>query len=178
VLLKFGSACRSRGEHLGTLWGITVEPAEKLVLRVVVEEPQAEPLVRLKVPFSRVEQADADQLLVGLSVREFKAQQPHETDQARARKKAVGRRRRGDEPVERVLTARTRVACREGDVGALAGVQVDARTGDIEGLAVPIGVPLTREVVVPASHVEDIRDERIQLRLGMNDLQDLPSHRS
>lgn len=178
MLLKFGTPCRSRGEHLGTLWGVTVEAGERLLLRVIVEEPQATPLARVRVPFGRLEVADSDHVVLALSEQEFRALPPHEGDGARRRAPAAsGRRRRAEEAAERVLTASARVHCREGEVGMLSAVSVDSRSGDLEDISFSMGMPLTREVVIPAQHVEEIRDDRVQLSLGMNDLAEFPSRR-
>jgi sporulation protein YlmC with PRC-barrel domain len=172
MILRFGAPCRSRGERLGTLWGVSVEPSEKLLLRVIVEEPQAEPLVRVRVPFNRVEQADADQVVLGVSAAEMKSFPPMEADArgSNARRRA-SRRRRGDEPAERVLSARARIVSREGnEVGSLSALSVDARTGDLEDLSFPFGMPLTREVVIPAQHVDELREDRIALKVGVEEL--------
>ena len=178
MLLKFGTPCRSRGELLGTLWGVTVEPGERLLLRLVVEEPQAEPLVRVRVPFSRIEHADGDQVALSMTAAEVRACPHHETESLRGGRRKPGRRRRGEEPPERLLTARARVLCRDDEVGQLVALTVDSRTGDIEDLGFPFGVPITREVVVAASHVEEIRDDRVVLKISMDDLGEFPSRRT
>ena len=168
MLLKFGTICRSRAEGLGTLHGLTVEPQEKLLLKVIIEEPQAEPLVRIRIPFGRVDHADSDQIVLGMPAAEFRALRSQE--QAPGRRGGQGRRRRGDEPTEVVLTARARVDCRDGEAGPLTAIQVDARTGDIEGFVVPMGMPVTRDLLIGADQIADIRDERIGLKCDLNDL--------
>ena len=178
MLLKFGTPCRSRAERLGSLHGLSVEPNEKLLLRVIVEEPQAEPLSRVKVPFGKVDQSDADQVVLALSPAELKAMGAHDADAKGGRKRTGGRRRRGDEPVERVLTARTKIQCRDGEVGSLSTVTVDSRTGDLESFSFPFGVPVTRELQVGADQIAEIGDDRIVLKIDMDDLAGFPSLRS
>ena len=43
MLLKFGAACRSQARFLGKLHGLAMEPTEKLLLKVVVEEHRLSP---------------------------------------------------------------------------------------------------------------------------------------
>lgn len=178
MLLKFGTHCRSRGERLGTLWALSVEPSEKLLLRAIIEEPQGEPLVRRLVPFSRLDQADDEQVVVGMTRDEFQALPCHDPGGGRGGRKRSGRRRRGDEPVTRVVTARTRVACRDGEVGSLDALSVDPRTGDLTDLSFEFGHPTTRDLAVAIQHVEEVRDELISLALSMDDLADFPSRRT
>lgn len=170
MLLRFGTICRSRGEGLGTLHGVTVEPSEKLLLNVIVEEPQAAPLVRTRIPFGRIDHADRDQVAVGMPAAEFRALGVRDPTVGRAG--GQGRRRRGDEPTGILLTARTRIECRDGEVGRLAAIVVDSRTGDVEAIVVPVGMPLTRDLVIGVEHVSDLRDDRLGLDCNLNDLAD------
>ena len=178
MLLKFATACRSRSQWLGSLHGLAVEPAEKLLLKVIVEGAQAEPLVRVRVAFGRIDQADADQIVLGMSAEEFQALAQAEADGAARRRGPAGRRRRGDEPSERILTARSKVECRDGEAGSLAGVVVDSRTGDLEGIVLPMGMPMTRDVLVPADNLAEIRDDRVVLKFDLDDLAGMPTLRT
>src|SRR6185295_15990573 len=128
MLLKFGSPCRSRGERLGGLCGAWVEPVDRLLLALVVEEPQASPLVRVRVPFGRVDAADADQVVLGLSVAEFKASAPR-ASAGTHRPRGQSRRQAGADVAERLLTTATRIHCRDGEVGKLVALSADSRTG-------------------------------------------------
>lgn len=178
MLLKFGAACRSQARFLGKLHGLAMEPTEKLLLKVVVEEPQAEPVVRVRVPFGRVDQADADQVALGLTGTEYDALAKGEAEAAERRRAGTGgRRRRGEEPPEHVLTARTKVECRDGEIGNLSGIVIDPRSGELESIVVPMGVHVTREVAIAAKEVLEIRGEMISLQCDMNDLADYPSLR-
>ena len=168
MLLRFGTICRSRGEALGTLHGLTVEPSERLLLRVIIEEPQADPLVRTRIPFGRIDHGDRDQIVVGMPAAEFRALSTR--DPVQGRSAGPGRRRRGDEPSEVLLTARARVECRDGEVGNLTGLVVDARTGDVEAIVVPMGMPVTRDLFIGADQMADLRDERVGLKCDLNDL--------
>ena len=176
MLFKFGTRCRSGGTNVGNLWGLSIEPAERILLRAVVEEPQSEPLVRIQVPFGRVDNSDADVVSLGMSPDEFK-QLPPLDQPGRGSRRRSGRRRRGEEPMFRTLTTGTRVACRDGQVGTLDAVSVDSRTGDLTDLSFDIGVTTTREIVVAFEHVEEIGEEEIVLRLNRDDLQEFPSRR-
>jgi sporulation protein YlmC with PRC-barrel domain len=179
MLLRFGAPCRNRSNRLGTLHGVAVEPAEKLLLRIIVEEPQAEPLVRVRVPFGRVDQADSDQIVISVTPEEMQQLPPHDPEGLRSKRRPGGRRRRGDEPVERVLTGRTKVQCRDGgEVGALASVTVDSRTGDLESFSFPFGMPMTREISVPADQIAEVRDDRLVLKFDMDSLQEYPTLRT
>lgn len=179
MLLKFGTPCRSRSDRLGTLHGVTLEPNEKLLLRVIVEEPQADPLVRIRVPFGRVDQADVDQIVLSVTLQEMQALPQHDPEGLRSKRRPGGRRRRGDEPVERVLTTSTRVQCRDGgEVGSLSSISVDSRTGDLESFTFPFGMPLTREIQIPADQVSEIRDDRIVLKFDAESLQEYPTLRA
>ena len=176
MLLRFGATCRSRGQRLGTLWGACFEPSEKLLLRVIVEEPQAEPLVRVKVPFSKLLAADGDQVALDISAEELRTSPAHGAPLADVDKRRA-RRRRGDEPIERILSARTRLHCRDGEVGTLTGLSVDARSGDLLDLSLAFGMPLTRELVIGAEHVEDLRDDQVDLGINRDDLETFPTRR-
>jgi hypothetical protein len=176
MLLKFGTPCRSRGQILGHLWGLSIEPGERLLLRLIVEEPQSEPLVRVQVPFGRLDQADADSVALGLAAEEFQSLPQFEGPGGRSRRRS-GRRRRGEEPAFKTLTTSTRIACRDGQVGTLNGLGVDARTGDIVDVAFAFGVSTTRELAIGIDQVEEISEETIQLRLNMDDLAEHPSRR-
>ena len=176
MLLRFGAACRSRGQRLGTVWGACLEPSEKILLRLVVEEPQAEPLVRVKVPFNRIQTADSEQVALDISAEDFRACPPHGPAGDAGRR--VSRRRRGDEPVERVLTARTRLHCRDGEVGTLVALGLDPRSGDLLDVSVAFGMPLTRELVIGAEHVEEIRDDHVVLGIHRDELEAFPTRRN
>lgn len=175
MIFKFGTPCRSRGTHLGNLWGLSIEPSEKILLRAIIEEPQSEPLVRLQVPFGRVDHADADSVVLGISVDEFK--QLPEFDLGGRTRRRSGRRRRGEEPLFRTLTTSTRLACRDGEVGTIDSIGIDSRTGDLSEVSFQMGVTTTREVVIGFEHVDEIGDEVIELRLNRDDLQGFPTRR-
>jgi hypothetical protein len=177
MLLKFGAACRSRARLLGKLHGLAVEPAERLLLKIVIEEPQAEPLVRVRIPFGRLDQADADQVVLGLSGVEYEGLAKAEAEAA-ARRRSGGRRRRGDEPLEQVLTARTKIECRDGEIGQLVGIVVDPRSGEFESIILPMGVHVLRDVIVPAKEISGLLDDRVTLHCDMNDLAEHPSLRA
>ena len=86
-------------------------------------------------------------------------------------------RRRGEEPNERSLTARTRIECRDGEVGHLSAVQADPRSGDLQAITLPFGMPLTREVLIPWDQVSSVHDDRVELHLDMDALADFPTLR-
>lgn len=175
MLLKIGAPCRSRGEHLGSLWGLTVEPREKLLLRAIVERPEADPLVRVKVPFGRIDRADADQVVMMATPADLESLPTHDAASEAAARRSSRRRRRGDEVVERILTGDTPVHCRDGEVGRLMAITVDARSGDLEDLSFEFGAVETRELVVSIGQVDEITDERINLTLERDELAEFPS---
>ncbi|MEM7248507.1 MAG: hypothetical protein AAF533_24455 [Acidobacteriota bacterium] len=171
MLLKFGTNCRGGEHELGTLWGVTVEPKERLFLRAVVEQPQADPLVRAKVPFGRVDRANDEQVVLSCSPEELGTMPRHDEPAADAQRKRSRRRRRGEEIDERVLTKTTKVVCRDGEVGQLMSITVDARSGDLEDLSFEGGVTTPREVVVPASMATEWSEETVQLDCSRDDLE-------
>jgi hypothetical protein len=176
MLLKLGTNCRSRAESLGALQGFVIEPIERLLLKIVVEEPHAEPLSRVRVAFGRIDHADADQVVLGVSAAEFRQLAQADADPL-GRKRPAGRRRRGDEPPERALSARSKIECRDGEVSNLVAITVDARTGDLESVIFPLGMPMTRDIVVGVDQVAEVRDDRIVLKCDMDDLAEFPTHR-
>lgn len=160
-----------------------MEASEKLLLKLVIEEPQAEPLVRVRVPFGRIDLADADQVVLGLSESEYDALAKAEAEAAARRRGAAGggtglRRRRGEEPVEQLLTSRTKVECRDGEIGSLVAIVLDPRSGELVSIIVPMGVHVMRDVIVPAREVTGMTSEVVTLVCDMNDLAELPSLRS
>lgn len=171
--LKFGTLCRSRGEELGTLWGLAIEPRERLFLRAILERPQADPLVRVKVPFASLARADDEQVVLELSAAELDRMPAHESDDGDDASRRSRRRRRGDEVLEKVLTARTRVHCRDGEAGPLVGLGLDERSGDIEDIALEVGATTPRVIRVKVQDVEQIEDGRIELGLNRDDLAEL-----
>ena len=170
--LKFGSLCRNQGEDLGKLWGLAVEPRERLFLRALVERPQAEPLVRAKVPFANILRADDDQVVLDLSAADLERMPSHEPEDDDDGRRGR-RRRRGDEVVERILTERTRVHCRDGEVGRLVGLGLDERSGDIEDIAVELGGMTERTVRVKIQDVDQFEDMRLELSVDRDDLAEL-----
>jgi hypothetical protein len=175
--LKFGTLCRSGGEDLGVLWGLCVEPRERLLLRAVVEKPQAEPLQRAKVPFGNIDRADSDQVVLGMSSAELARMPLVETVTTEEGRKPR-RRRRGDEVLERLLTATTPVYCRDGEAGPLRSITVDARSGDLEEISFEVGATTPRIVTLPLRDVEDFEEGRITLKIDRDDLAQLTDRRS
>lgn len=168
--LKFGTLCRSRGEEVGTLWGVSIEPRERLLLRVIIERPQAHPLVRVKVPFASIARADADQLVLAVSAAQLEGL-PALVRESGEDARRARRRRRGDEVLEKVLTRQTQVFCRDGEAGVLSGISVDDRSGDVEELFFEVGAMTERTVTVRCSELEDFEDGRLNLKLERDDLE-------
>ena len=181
MLFKFGAPCRSRAEWVGNLHALIVEPTEKLLLGLLVEEPRATPLIRVRVPFGKVDHADSEQVSLTISPADFKLLPAERAGGMEARPARGGasatRKRRGDEPSEKLLTARTRIECRDGEVGSLSAIQVDPRTGDLQAVTLPFGMPVTREVLIPFDHVATTLDDRVELHLDMDSLADFPTLR-
>ncbi len=182
MILKFGARCRCRSEIVGTLRGVLVEPRERLVLALVVEQPQAEPLVRIRVPFLRVDAADPDQIALGLSAADFRELPEHDGSASRTPRRPPGRGARGAGPSagdERLLTARTRIECRDGaDAGTLGCLIVDPRSGDISGFAFPFGVTVMRDLQVGADQIAEVQGDRIVLEFDEEAMQELPTLRA
>jgi hypothetical protein len=82
------------------------------------------------------------------------------------------------ETEERLLTARTRIECRDGEVGTLGLVALDPRSGDLQGIAFPFGLQITRDVSVGIEHVTEIREGAIVLRFDMDELDQFPTLRA
>jgi len=179
MLLKFATRVRSRAEWLGSLTGVVIEPNDRILLRVVVEEPKASPLVHVGVPFGHVDAADASQVVLSISPAEFKKLPTVDRDgAAQARRRLPSSRsRRSDEATERMITARSRVTCRDGEVGTVSAIQVDGRTGDLQAFTFAFGMPLTREVLVGFERVERIESDGLELGIDMDDLAEFPTLR-
>lgn len=178
MILKFGARCRCRSEMVGALHAVIVEPAEKLVLQIVVEQPQATPLVRVRVPFGRIEAADADHVALGMSAADFRLLPQHGAETSRTPRRPARGPARSLETEERTLTARTRVECRDGEVGTLGALTLDPRSGDLLGFGFAFGIQITRDIAVGVEHVGEIRDDRLVLRFDMGDLEEFPTLRS
>lgn len=178
MILKFGARCRSRSEVVGSLHGVAIEPAEKLVLQIIVEQPQATPLVRIKVPFGRVDSADADQVSLGMSPADFRALPQHGVEASRTVRRPVRGSTRGNAHDERVLTARTRIECRDGEVGSLGMLLADPRTGDLQGFTFAFGLQVMRDVHVGVDQIVDFRPDRIVVKFDMDELEHFPSLRA
>jgi hypothetical protein len=179
VLLKFATRVRSRADWLGTLVGVVIEPNDRILLRVLIEQPRASPLVHVGVPFGHLEAADASQVVLSISPAEFKRLPVVDRDggvQVRRRSPSA-RGRRGDEATERLITARSRVTCRDGEVGTVSALQVDARTGDLQAFTFAFGMPLTREVLVGFERVERVENDGLELGIDMDDLAEFPTLR-
>ena len=170
--LKFGTMCRHRGEELGTLWGVAVEPRERLLLRIIIERPQAEPLVRVKVPFASIARADADQLVLTISAAQLEGL-PAIVRESGEEGPRSRRRRRGDGVLEKILTRQTRVHCRDGEAGPLSSITIDERSGDVEEFAFEFGALTERLVTVEAKTVDDLDELRVNLKLERDDLAEL-----
>ena len=178
MIFKFGARCRCQTEHVGALRGIVVEPTEKLVLGLIVEQPQAEPLVRVRVPFLRVDAADGDQIALALSAADFRQLPEHDGSASRTPRRQNTRGSRTSTAAERILTSRTRIECRDGaDVGSLGCLLVDARSGDVTGFAFPFGVTVMRDLLVSADQIAEMADGRLVLELDAEALAELPTLR-
>lgn len=177
MILKLGARCRCKSEIVGSLHGVSVEPQERIVLQLIIEQPQASPLVRVRLPFGRVDLADADQISIAMIGADFRTL-PEYGGSASKTPRRPARGARSDGPDERILTARTRVECRDGLVGNLSHLLVDPRTGDITGLAFPFGVHFQRNVQVPSSQVSSVSADVIELHFDMDEIESLPTLRT
>jgi hypothetical protein len=174
--VKFGVMCRSGGEEVGTLWGVSIEPRERLLLRIIIERPQADPLVRVKVPFASIARADADQLVLSISADQLEGL-PAMVQESGDEGRRARRRRRGDEVLEKILTRQTPVFCRDGEAGPLSGVSVDERSGDVEEITFSVGVMTERLVSVRTGDIDDFDDGRLNIKLERDDLDQLSDGR-
>ena len=172
MLLKLDSSCRYGSEEVGTLWGVAIEPRERLFLRAIVERPQARPLVRVKVPFTNILRAGADQVVLDLDAGALEAMPTHHQHSGEDGRRSR-RRRGGDEVMEKILTRATRVHCRDGEAGHLVQLSVDDRTGDVEEIGFELGALIPRVVNVPVSDIDEVEDSRIMLGLDRDALADL-----
>ena len=177
MILALGSRCRCHAEMVGTLHGVAVEPVEKIVLQLVIEQPQASPLVRVRVPFGRIVTADVDQVSISMSPAEFRTL-PQVGPPTSRTPRRPSRGGRGDDTEERILTSRTRIECRDGLVGTLSHLLADPRTGDLMGFAFPFGVHFQRNIQVGFDQVSDLGSEVLRLRFDMNEIETFPTLRA
>ena len=161
---------------MGTLWGVAVEPRERLLLRVIIERPQAKPLVRVKVPFASIARADVDQLVLGITAAQLEGL-PALMQESGEEGRRARRRRRGDEVLEKLLTRQTQVFCRDGEAGTLSGITVDDRSGDVEEFSFEVGAMTERIVTVKTADVDEFEDGRLNLKLERDDLEQLSDGR-
>lgn len=173
-----GSRCRCQAEMVGTLHAVSIEPRERIVLQLVVEQPQASPLVRVRVPFGKIATADPDQVSIAMSAADFRALPEFGGSASRTPRRPARGGGRGELPDERIVTARTRIECRDGLVGNLTHLLVDPRSGDLTGLAFPFGVHFQRNLQVGFDKVADLGSDVIELSIDMDELEGMPTLRA
>lgn len=71
----------------------------------------------------------------------------------------------------------TRVSCRDGVVGVIDHVLIDPETETVRTLVVAKGHLLTKDVVVPAAWVEEVREDETVLATDRAMLEKLPEYR-
>lgn len=177
MILKLGARCRCHAENVGVLHAVAVEPQERIVLQLVVEQPQATPLVRVRVPFGRIDFADADGVSLAMSAADFRALPQHGAPTSRTPRRSSSKGGRATDIDERLLTARTKIECRNGYLGTLTHLLVDPRSGDLTGLAFPFGLHFARNVNVGIDQLVEIGADEIALKFDMDDLEAFPTLR-